>query len=55
MSGAMKEFDFSGETVASIGARRLGGAQDIADAVLFLASPMASYINGQVISVDGGK
>ena len=55
MSGAMKEFDFSGETVASIGARRLGEAQDIAGAVLFLASPMANDINGQVLSMDGGR
>jgi 3-oxoacyl-[acyl-carrier protein] reductase len=41
--------------LASIALRRLGEAQDIANAVLFLASPMAGYINGQVISVDGGK
>ena len=41
--------------MSSIALRRLGEAQDIANAVLFLASPMANYINGQVISVDGGK
>jgi 3-oxoacyl-[acyl-carrier protein] reductase len=41
--------------IGGIALRRLGEAQDIANAVMFLASPMAGYINGQVISVDGGK
>lgn len=33
---------------------RLGCAEDIASAVLFLASEEASFITGQVINVDGG-
>ncbi len=33
---------------------RMGSPQDIAHAALFLASPMASYITGQVLVVDGG-
>jgi 3-oxoacyl-[acyl-carrier protein] reductase len=33
---------------------RLGSPQDIAFAMLFLASPAASYITGQTLVVDGG-
>ena len=35
--------------------RRVGEPDDIASAVLFLASDYASWITGQVISVDGGR
>jgi 3-oxoacyl-[acyl-carrier protein] reductase len=33
---------------------RLGSPEDIANAYLFLSSDEASYINGTVLSVDGG-
>jgi 3-oxoacyl-[acyl-carrier protein] reductase len=33
---------------------RLGEAKEIVDAALFLASPMAGYITGQVLNVNGG-
>jgi len=33
---------------------RLGEAEDVAEAVVFLAGPGASYITGQTITVDGG-
>jgi 3-oxoacyl-[acyl-carrier protein] reductase len=33
---------------------RLGDVHEIVDAALFLASPMANYITGQVLNVNGG-
>jgi NAD(P)-dependent dehydrogenase (short-subunit alcohol dehydrogenase family) len=33
---------------------RLGTAEEVARAIVFLASPGASYITGQVVSVNGG-
>jgi len=33
---------------------RMGTPQEVANAALFLASPLADYITGQVIKVDGG-
>jgi 3-oxoacyl-[acyl-carrier protein] reductase len=34
--------------------KRPGTAADVADIVLFLASPLADYVTGQVVHVDGG-
>lgn len=33
---------------------RIGRPEDIADAILFLASPRSGYVNGDEITVDGG-
>ena len=41
--------------VGRIAMKRLGTAQDIANAVLFFASDLAGFVNGQIIQVDGGK
>jgi 3-oxoacyl-[acyl-carrier protein] reductase len=40
--------------LASIPLKRLGEPEDVARAVAFLTSEAASYITGQVITVDGG-
>jgi 3-oxoacyl-[acyl-carrier protein] reductase len=40
--------------LGQIPAGRLGSPEDIAEAVLFLASPRSAYITGQTLSVNGG-
>jgi NAD(P)-dependent dehydrogenase (short-subunit alcohol dehydrogenase family) len=39
---------------AVVPSRRVGQPQDMADAILFLASDRSSYVNGDEITVDGG-
>jgi len=42
------------ELVARLPARRLGSPDEVAAVFLFLASDLASYVNGAVVGVDGG-
>ncbi len=46
--------DIKAEMLKNIPLQRLGQPEDIADCVEFLISDKASYITGQVISVNGG-
>jgi NAD(P)-dependent dehydrogenase (short-subunit alcohol dehydrogenase family) len=41
--------------VAGVPLKRAGRPEEIADAIVFAASPKASFITGQVINVNGGK
>lgn len=53
MTAALGEEAMS-SLVSQIPLNRMGQAQDIANAVAFLASPDAAYITGHVLAVNGG-
>jgi len=53
MTAAMPQEVLS-QMAAKVPVQRLGIPQDIAQTVLFLCSEEAAYINGAVVSVDGG-
>jgi NAD(P)-dependent dehydrogenase (short-subunit alcohol dehydrogenase family) len=58
-SGAAKQLWNSPEAVERITSRvplrRWGTPAEVADAVAFLVSPMAAYITGDTITIDGGS
>ena len=45
---------FARETTTKVPMKRFGKPEEVADAVLFLATPASSYITGVDINVDGG-
>ena len=53
MTAALGE-DAMNNLVSQIPLNRMGEAQDVANAVAFLASPDAAYITGHVLAVNGG-
>ena len=46
--------EIEAEDASQVPLRRTGTPQDVANVVLFLASPLASYLTGQAINVTGG-
>ena len=53
MTADLKE-DLKQSMIDSVPLKRAGQTQDIANAALFLASDLSTYITAQVIGVDGG-
>ena len=58
-TGMLNRFTGTAERKAALAAgvplRRVGTPEEIADAIVFVASDKASFITGQIIRVNGGK
>ena len=46
--------DYERRLLRAVPMRRWGEPEEVAEAVLFLASPRAAYITGQSVAIDGG-
>ena len=54
MSAAVRNMAGEDNLKKLIPVKRLGTPEDIANVVVFLCSPAAAYVTGQIITVDGG-
>jgi len=55
LSRLMGDPDRRTAMIATVPLKRIGTPDEIANAIVFLASDKASFITGHVLSVDGGK
>jgi Enoyl-(Acyl carrier protein) reductase len=53
LGSQLPQRDFRRRREAAVPLRRISGPEDVARAALFLASPLAGYVNGTEVVVDG--
>ena len=53
MTSVLNE-EYRAKALAQIPLGRFGKAEEIAEIALFMVSPIASYMTGQVLQIDGG-
>jgi NAD(P)-dependent dehydrogenase (short-subunit alcohol dehydrogenase family) len=54
MTSGLLKSTYGQQMIARVPARRVGGAHELDGALLLLASPASRYMNGTVVTVDGG-
>jgi 3-oxoacyl-[acyl-carrier protein] reductase len=55
MSGEALHSELRGEIEAGIPLGRVATAEDVAGPILFLASPLARHLTGEIVNVNGGS